>query len=103
MERFRGEIEGGLCVRRVERFVADSERRYFVLDGRAFSPDGGPVPDVLRQVAPRIQSPFFSVDVVRREDGVARVVEIGDGQVSDLVGWSPAAFAAMWASSRLGR
>ena len=36
--------------------------------------------------ARRINSPFFSVDVADRVDGVPRVVEIGDGQVSDLVG-----------------
>jgi hypothetical protein len=44
-------------------------------------------------------SPFFSVDVALREDGVARIVEIGDGQVSDLVGWSPERFAEMWRAS----
>jgi hypothetical protein len=100
MEQFRGEIEGGLCVRRVEPFVTDSERRYFVLDQQAFGSDGQPVPDVVRQVASRIPSPFFSVDVIRRDDGVLRVVEVGDGQVSDLVGWSAAAFVAMWAAVR---
>ena len=103
MKQFRGEIEGGLCVRRVEPFVADSERRYFVLDGKAFSPDGTAVPDLVHHVASRIPSPFFSVDVIRREDGVLRVVEIGDGQVSDLVGWSVSAFVAMWAAVRTGR
>jgi hypothetical protein len=100
MERFRGEIEGGLCVRRVEPFVTESERRYFVVDSKPFSADGGPAPDVVRQVASRIRSPFFSVDAVRRSDGVLRVVELGDGQVSDLVGWTPEAFVALWASLR---
>jgi hypothetical protein len=33
MRKYRGELEGGLCVRRVERFVPDSERRFFVLGG----------------------------------------------------------------------
>jgi hypothetical protein len=100
MERFRGEIEGGLCVRRVEPFIADSELRHFVLDGRAFAPDGQPVPDLVQRVASRIPSPFFSVDVIRRDDGTLRVVEVGDGQVSDLVGWSVSAFIAMWAAVR---
>lgn len=97
MERFRGQIEGGFCVRRVERFVPESERRYFVLDGKPFSSTGDAAPELVEQVASRIPSPFFSVDIALREDGVSRVVEIGDGQVSDLVGWSPEAFAAMWA------
>ncbi|MEG4579430.1 ATP-grasp domain-containing protein [Microcoleus vaginatus DQ-U2] len=33
-----------------------------------------------------IHSKFFSVDAVERQDGVKRIVEIGDGKVSDLVG-----------------
>ena len=40
--------------------------------------------------------PFFSVDVATRADGILRVVEIGDGQVSDLVGWESARFAELW-------
>lgn len=100
IQQFRGEIEGGLCVRRVEPFITESEQRYFVLDGKAFSADRRAAPDLVEQAASRIPSPFFSVDVVRRVDGVLRVVEVGDGQVSDLVGWSAASFVAMWASAR---
>jgi ATP-grasp domain, R2K clade family 3 len=100
MERFRGEIEGGLCVRRVESFVTESERRYFVLEGKPFSASAEPLPALVREVAARIPSPFFSVDVIRRKDGALRVVEIGDGQVSDLVGWAVSTFASMWAVSR---
>lgn len=96
MQEFRGEIEGGLCVRRVEAFLADTEQRYFVLRGKPFSAMGERVPALVEHVATRVPSPFFSVDVIRREDGALRVVEVGDGQVSDLVGWSPATFAAMW-------
>jgi hypothetical protein len=52
--------------------------------------------DLVLEVAKRISSPFFSVDLITREDGVQRVIEIGDGQVSDLVGWEPQAFAQAW-------
>jgi hypothetical protein len=100
MQRYRGEIEGGLCVRRVEPLIADSERRYFVLDQQPFSADGDAVPEIVRAVASRIPSPFFSVDTIRREDGALRIVEVGDGQVSDLVGWSVEAFVAMWSAVR---
>jgi hypothetical protein len=97
MLEYRGRIEGGLCVRRVEEFVPDSERRYFVLAGVPYpSSVAESVPDVVRQCAERIPSPFFSADVVLRRDGQIRVVELGDGQVSDLVGWTPTAFAEMW-------
>lgn len=97
MEKFRGIIEGGLCVRRVENFVAGSERRYFVLNGVAYAAEPDALlPEALHYCVGRIASPFYSVDVAEREDGVKRVVEIGDGQVSDLVGWTVARFVEMW-------
>ena len=68
-----------------------------VLQGRPHGADlAENVPDVVRACAERIPSKFFSIDVALRRDGVLRVVEIGDGQVSDLVGWSPAALARIW-------
>jgi len=97
MREYRGEIEGGICVRRVEEFIPESENRYFVLHGVGYAALAGmPIPQIVQQCADRVPSKFFSVDVARREDGALRVVEIGDGQVSDLVGWSATAFAAMW-------
>jgi hypothetical protein len=48
------------------------------------------------ECARRIGSAFFSVDVAMRADAVLRVVEIGDGQVSDLVGWDATRFAELW-------
>jgi hypothetical protein len=92
MRRFRGTIEGGFCVRRVESFLPETEQRYFVIDSVPHS-SAGAVPPIVSECAQRIRSRFFSVDVVRRTDGVLRVVEIGDGQVSDLVGWTPEQFA----------
>jgi hypothetical protein len=99
MAHFRGQIEGGVCVRRVEALDPASEVRFFVRAGRAFGAEGAAVPDLVRDVAGRIASPFFSVDIARRADGVQRVVEVGDGQVSDLVGWTPAQFMAVWADA----
>ena len=99
MEKYRGQVEGGLCVRRVEDFEPDSEVRYFVLQGEPHSPTGEPVPPIVSEVASRIESRFFSVDVARRSDGSLRVVEIGDGQVSDLVGWSVERFVGVLASA----
>jgi hypothetical protein len=96
LREYRGRIEGGICVRRVEEFVPESEQRYFVLRGIGHTASGGPVPDLVRVCAERISSPFFSVDVICRRDGEFRIVEIGDGQVSDLVGWSVQRFASLW-------
>ena len=96
MAHFRGQIEGGLCVRRFEAFLPGTEQRYFVVRGQPASAGGSPVPEIVRTCAGRLALPFFSVDVATREDGMLRVVEMGDGQVSDLVGWDVAAFAALW-------
>jgi hypothetical protein len=96
MKRFRGVIEGGFCVRRVEDFLPETERRFFVVDSRPFAATGS-VPSVVSECAQCIRSRFFSVDVVQRSDGVMRIVEVGDGQVSDLVGWTPERFAEVFA------
>lgn len=101
MEQFRGRIEGGLCVRRVEDFLPDTERRFFVWQGQAFAAAGAEVPELVQEVARRVELPFFSVDVVQRADGTERVVEIGDGQVSDVVGWDAADFVRMFAARSL--
>ena len=97
MEKYRGFIEGGLCIRRVEDFIAGSERRYFVLNRKPYAAEPGEaIPGPVACCAGVIASPFFSVDVARRADGIERIVEIGDGQVSDLVGWSVERFVEIW-------
>jgi len=96
MLRFRGIVEGGFCVRRIESFLPETERRYFVLDGGPHAPTGD-VPPIVHQCAKRLRSRFYSVDVVQRTDGQLRIVEVGDGQVSDLVGWTPERFASILA------
>lgn len=97
MRKFRGTIEGGLVVRRLEPLLPQTERRYFALDGRVWSATDDAPPPLAAEVAARVRTTrFFSVDVAERADGQQRVVEIGDGQVSDLVGWSPIRFAEMW-------
>ncbi|MEM7281746.1 MAG: ATP-grasp domain-containing protein [Pseudomonadota bacterium] len=98
MEKFRGEIEGGLCIRRVEDLVANSEVRYFVWKGKPFSSVRESIPRIVFECAERITSPFFSVDVAKRSDGADRVVEIGDGQVSDLVGWPTNRFVEIFSN-----
>ena len=77
-----------------------TEQRYFVVDGipRAAS---GDAPAIIHECAKRLRSRFYSVDVVQRTDGKLRVVEIGDGQVSDLLGWTPEQFARMLSAFNL--
>ncbi|HTR43836.1 MAG TPA: ATP-grasp domain-containing protein [Pseudomonadales bacterium] len=92
MLQFRGKIEGGFCVRQVEDFLPQTEKRFFVLDSVPCSMNDE-ISGIVSECARRIKSRFFSVDIVQRADGKLRVVEIGDGQVSDIVGWTPECFA----------
>lgn len=99
MEKFRGTIEGGVVLRRYEEFFPGSEVRYFVINGRYYAQEQSfdlRHMSLLELIAREIPSPFYSVDIALRTDGAARIVEIGDGQVSDLVGWSPERFAQIW-------
>lgn len=41
-------------------------------------------PSVFAELARRLRSRFFTLDVALREDGVWRVVQMGDAQVSGL-------------------
>lgn len=96
MQKFRGQIEGGLCVRRIEDFLPETEKRFFVLNNKPYAPDDEEIPEIVRRCAERVHLPFYSLDIIQRRDGVWRVVEIGDGQVSDLVGWSVNRFVELW-------
>jgi hypothetical protein len=91
MQRFRGTIEGGICVRKLEDFAPETERRYFAINAKAYSEDGS-VPGIVEDCARRFPTDFISIDAIQRRDGILRIVEIGDGQVSDLVGWTPRRF-----------
>lgn len=94
MIEYRGQLEGGLCLRQVEQFVPGQERRYFVLNGQIYGPEDGK--PIIQEFCPSIDSPFFSVDLGQLQDGSWRVIELGDGQVSDLKEWSPQNFYSMW-------
>lgn len=100
MEKYRGVIEGGVVVREYEEFVPGSEKRYFIINGQFFGQEewfDTRVMSMLGRIARDIPSPFFSVDIAYRADkGDYRIVEIGDGQVSDLVGWTNERFVEIW-------
>lgn len=87
IELYRGGIEGGVAVRRVESYLPDSEQRHFVFKGKVYCQDPEAV-ETVRIIAELVDAPFYSVDTIKRSDGVTRVVEIGDGQVSDRKKWS---------------
>lgn len=91
IKQHRGKIEGGIALRKVEELIGESEVRYFVFNGKPYSPNGI-VPPLVNAVAARHKAPFYSVDVVQRADGELRLIEIGDGQVSDRKSWGAAIF-----------
>lgn len=102
-DRFRAlrgeDLVGTVVVRRFEDF-SGSEARTWWVDGRCAlvtahpdTPDEVPEDPDLELAAPgvaRLGLPFVTVDLVRRTDGVWRVVELGDGQVSDRPVSTPA-------------
>lgn len=92
LRRYRGQIEGGVCIREYVALRPATEERYFVFHGVAYAREGEP-PDIVRDVTRRVRSPFFSVDVVETDTGELMVVELGDGQVSDRKNWTAARFA----------
>ena len=91
IEKYRGNVEGGVCVRKAESFLPESEERYFVCNGIAYARTGD-VPPLVQSCADRINSSFFSVDVAENTSGELRMVELGDGQVSDRKKWPVSRF-----------
>jgi hypothetical protein len=88
------EFTGGFVLRRFEDFASAEVRTWWVggrcqlVTAHPDTPGEAPPQDLdLAAFIPLIASlglPFITADLVRRADGVWRVVEIGDGQVSDL-------------------
>ncbi len=87
------EFVGGYVLRRFEHFVGAEVRTWWVdgvcrlVGAHPDTPDELPPqgPDLgpLATVVAALKLPFVTVDLAQRADGVWRVVELGDGQVSD--------------------
>lgn len=86
-------LAGGVVLREFEAFVGQ-EARVWWIDGepRLVTPHPDdptgefPMPELAEVGAAvrRLGARFVTTDIARREDGAWRVVEVGDGQVSDL-------------------
>ncbi|MFE7830154.1 GNAT family N-acetyltransferase [Streptomyces nigrescens] len=86
-------LTGGVVLRAFEDFAAVGEARVWWVDGEPVligphpdTPELRPTP-VLDHVAPAVRElglRFVTTDLALRTDGVWRVVEVGDGQVSGL-------------------
>ncbi|WP_228556897.1 ATP-grasp domain-containing protein [Myxococcus sp. AB025B] len=101
----RGEdFAGGLVVRAFEQFTTTEARTWWVhgqcilVTAHPDTPGDLPTGANLQSIASTVAAldlPFVTVDLVLRADGVWRVVELGDGQVSDRPkSTSPATFIA---------
>jgi hypothetical protein len=98
IEKYRGAIEGGICIREFENFEPSSEERFFVFQGVPFARNGA-VPSIVHAICERIESPFFTVDIAMSTKGVARLIELGDGQVSDRKSWTAEQFVGIFADA----
>lgn len=93
----RHELPAGtpLFVRDFAELKPASERRFFVVRGQVFGAGGAVLPVSLRTVVPALRPHlFYSLDVAETLAGQPVLVEIGDGQVSDLKEWSVAEFGS---------
>jgi hypothetical protein len=77
-----------LFVRQFAELKPDSEQRFFVVAGAAYGACGAKLPQELLPVISHLAAQsFYSLDVARTIAGAFIVVEVGDGQVSDLKEW----------------
>ncbi|RPK81584.1 ATP-grasp domain-containing protein [Streptomyces sp. ADI98-10] len=102
-------LSGGLVLRVFEPFVAGGEARVWWVDGDAVlvtahpdTPGQVSAPELLslRAAVGRLGLRWVTTDLALRQDGVWRVVEVGDGQVSGLPAGAEAGglFAALAAA-----
>jgi hypothetical protein len=98
MRSLRGEdFAGGFVLRRFETFTGAEARTWWVngvcrlVTAHPDTPTDLPAPDlpVLEKLIPGLGLPFVTADLVRHTDGRWRLVEIGDGQVSDRPATTP--------------
>jgi hypothetical protein len=95
------DLTGGFVLRRFERFTGAEARTWWVdgecrlITAHPDTPAESPPDELdvafLRPIVGGLGLPFVTVDLARRDDGVWRVIELGDGQVSDRPAGTPAA------------
>ena len=75
----------------VREFVALSskpEQRFFVVRNEAFGAAGTQFPEMLKPALEALKSRwFYTVDVAYTQTGQPVIIEVGDGQVSDIKEW----------------
>jgi hypothetical protein len=80
-----------LFVRDFVDLKPNSERRFFVMRGQVLGAGGAMLPEALQAAVAALQPRlFYSLDVAETLAGQPVLIEVGDGQVSDLKEWSVA-------------
>lgn len=93
----RQELPAGtpLFVRDFTGLKPNSERRFFVVRGQVLGAEGLSLPTALQDAVESLQPRlFYSFDVTETLAGQPVLVEVGDGQVSDLKEWTVAEFSS---------
>jgi hypothetical protein len=94
------DFTGGFVLRRFETFTGAEIRTWWVdgtcrlVTAHPDTPAARPADVTLDELAPLVKAlalPFVTVDLARHTDGRLRVVELGDGQVSDRPATTPPA------------
>lgn len=86
---YRGGIEGGIALREITALDSATEERYFVFQGNAYGRNKSePIPQIVLDIVKLHTQPFYSVDIVKTSSGKDILIEIGDGQVSDIKKWN---------------
>lgn len=102
MKQYRGFIEGGIILRKVYSFNPEKEKRFFILNNKIHSPSSEISEEELSLLTTVMNSQknsfFYSIDLSEDENNKKWVIEIGDGQVSDCVGWNPDEFGHIFNS-----
>ena len=95
LKKYRGSVEGGICLREFVNLDTSTEERYFVFKQNVYARDNI-IPELVEEVAKRIDSPFFSVDTCYDTAGKLWIIELGDGQVSDIKKWQTKDFVKIF-------
>ncbi|MDQ2771031.1 MAG: ATP-grasp domain-containing protein [Bacteroidota bacterium] len=78
-----------LFVREFVELAPQPEQRFFAVRNQAFGAAGQELPKSLRPVLAALENRWlYTIDVAFAADGSPVIIEVGDGQVSDVKEWS---------------
>lgn len=95
LDRVRN-IERYIVLRKVVELENEKEIRYFSINGKVYSPNNNPIPESVIKCGEILKDrKFCSIDSCVDTKGNHLIIEVGDGQVSDVKMWSYPDFIKM--------